>query len=84
MATNNISWVKECPDYPTPAPDSFQVPKSCCVKFGDKETDCRKNPLKSDYALKGCITKLEDTFDSNKNVILAVGVTVVVIMVSNI
>lgn len=41
---------------------------------------CRKNPF--DYNMVGCFDEIRDTFDSNKNNILIVGVTIVVIMVT--
>jgi hypothetical protein len=78
------SWVDISDQYPTTPTGGFQVPTSCCVKFGSAKVDqCRKFPFDAEFELTGCITKLEDTFEQNKNVILAVGVSVVVIMFLN-
>ena len=44
-----------------------------------KSPDCRKNPL--NYNFTGCFDKFEDLINDNKKSVLAVGVTIVVIMV---
>ena len=81
MATGNISWVKETQETQYPTSEGFQVPRSCCERF-DKVNDCRKTPTADAFKVEGCMEKLADAFTKNKDVILAVGVTVVVIMVS--
>lgn len=84
--TNKInSWeIHNSDTYPTS--EGYRVPGSCCTALFDRDNTtgiemCRKNPF--DYNMVGCFDEIRDTFDSNKNNILIVGVTIVVIMFLN-
>ena len=44
-----------------------------------KSPDCRKNPF--NYNLTGCFDEFENLINDNKKSVLAVGVSIVVIMV---
>lgn len=73
-------WKDNCPDFPDSSANL--VPKSCCSnKATNSIPDCQKNPNK--YNLTGCYTKFKEGFDKNKDLILAIGVTIVVIMFLN-
>jgi hypothetical protein len=81
FANGNNSWTKENPgQYPTAA--EFRVPASCCTQFvSADQSKCRKTPFA--YNLTGCFDQFETLLDKNKNNVLAVGVTIVVVMVSS-
>ena len=79
--TKNNSWINEGP-YETS--DTYKVPETCCLKEKvgeDNIIDCRKNPTSTKYNLTGCFDKFDDLIEGNKKSVLAVGVTIVVIMV---
>lgn len=79
------SWEVDCPEYPTTS-EGFKVPLSCCDQFDGTEgfsvSECRKDPTNIKYKLTGCVNKLNDVFESNKDNILIVGIVIVVIMVN--
>jgi hypothetical protein len=62
----------------------FYVPASCCEdNAGVNNTyACRTNPAAYEDALVGCFKEFENIIDENSKNILAVGVAIVVIMVS--
>lgn len=59
------------------------MPKSCCEEHdGITDVDeCQKDPEKFIEQSPGCLQKFKDSIESNSKNILAVGVTIVVIMV---
>jgi len=64
-----------------------KVPDSCCKGFVPDEdlTTCREEPgsITKPSKLKGCYTKFKDGVDGNKNAILGISITVLLIMFMN-
>ena len=58
------------------------VPESCCLQFEESERDeCQRNPTESKFNVAGCFDKLETTFEKNRTVFLAIGLTILITMV---
>ena len=74
------SW-RDVSDSPYPI-GAVLVPESCCLQFEESERDkCQRNPTESKFNVAGCFDKLEITFEKNRNVFLAIGLTILITMV---
>ena len=74
---NFSDWVNKGPYGKDPVADKY-VPDSCCEGQEDVEK-CTKD--KDGPKIPGCFEKFKDAIEDNSRNILAVGVTVVVVMV---
>ncbi|KAK3787182.1 hypothetical protein RRG08_009392 [Elysia crispata] len=81
------------PFYPARARDltkyPLKIPITCCqgvdyeaamdAKYFDKHSKCLTSPDEDNAYVKGCLDSIEDEIDSNKSVLIGVGVTIFVI-----
>ena len=74
------SW-RDALDSPYPI-GAVLVPESCCLQFEESERhECQRNPTESKFNVAGCFDKLETTFEKNRTVFLAIGLTILITMV---